>query len=356
MRFRIPAAMAVVVFAAVASAPGPAGAVEKLKSYNVDIRGTSVSGVSSGAYMAGQLHVAYSSYMVGAGLVAGGPYDCSNGSQIEALLNCFKGGTPEYGGVPAIEREAKKRAIDDPLNLANDRVYIFTGAKDTVVGNPIVAALAEQYRKLVAPGNLAYVNDELPAGHAFITRDYGKACAAETSPYLNDCDYDQAGVILRHIYGELREPAEPKGRMVEFDQSEFNVDPQSSNLHTEGYAYIPTACEAGERCRIHVAVHGCEQSVVKIGDDYYRHAGFNGWAEANNLIILYPQTTNWINPMYCWDFFAYTTTKYATREGEQVKTVMNMVKRLAGEKFEKVSPFWNCGQPLWGMPRCLPRL
>ena len=42
------------------------------ESYNVDRASLTVSGVSSGAIMASQLHVIYSSHVMGAGLVAGG--------------------------------------------------------------------------------------------------------------------------------------------------------------------------------------------------------------------------------------------------------------------------------------------
>ncbi len=37
---------------------------------------TSVSGISSGAYMAGQFQMAHSREVVGAGIIAGGPYGC----------------------------------------------------------------------------------------------------------------------------------------------------------------------------------------------------------------------------------------------------------------------------------------
>ena len=43
-----------------------------LGSYNVDLGSISVSGISSGACMATQLHVAFSSTFMGSGIVAGG--------------------------------------------------------------------------------------------------------------------------------------------------------------------------------------------------------------------------------------------------------------------------------------------
>jgi hypothetical protein len=38
---------------------------------------TSVSGLSSGAYMAGQIELAHAKDIVGAGIVAGGPFGCA---------------------------------------------------------------------------------------------------------------------------------------------------------------------------------------------------------------------------------------------------------------------------------------
>jgi hypothetical protein len=60
-----------------------------LKSYNVELSQTSVSGISAGAYFATQFHIAYSSTIIGNGAVAGGPYLCALGSLTTALTNCM---------------------------------------------------------------------------------------------------------------------------------------------------------------------------------------------------------------------------------------------------------------------------
>lgn len=51
-----------------------AASTDSLKSYNVDPTQISVSGISSGGYMAQQFHVAFSKAVMGAGIIAGGPY------------------------------------------------------------------------------------------------------------------------------------------------------------------------------------------------------------------------------------------------------------------------------------------
>ena len=50
-----------------------ASAADPLPALTIDLSRTSVSGLSSGAYMAGQFHVAFSSTLAGAGIVAGAP-------------------------------------------------------------------------------------------------------------------------------------------------------------------------------------------------------------------------------------------------------------------------------------------
>ena len=62
--------------------------VVSLPSFNIDINETSVSGLSSGGYMAVQFHVAYSSLVKGAGIIAGGPYFCAQDSQDTATNVC----------------------------------------------------------------------------------------------------------------------------------------------------------------------------------------------------------------------------------------------------------------------------
>jgi poly(3-hydroxybutyrate) depolymerase len=99
-----------------------------------------------------------------------------------------------------------------------------------------------------------------------------------------------------------------------------------------GYLYVPPGCRtAGANCRIHVAIHGCVQSVESVGDQFYTDTGYNHWADNNRLLILYPQinkTNIPYNPKGCWDWWGYTGVNYATRSSPQMKAITAMVKRL----------------------------
>jgi hypothetical protein len=63
-------------------------AAPKLAEFNVAPGHVTVSGLSSGAFMAHQLHVAHSDIIDGVGIFAGGPYYCAEGSQTKATGRC----------------------------------------------------------------------------------------------------------------------------------------------------------------------------------------------------------------------------------------------------------------------------
>jgi hypothetical protein len=54
-----------------------------------------------------------------------------------------------------------------------------------------------------------------------------------------------------------------------------------------------------------------------IGDHYIGHAGYNEWADTNNLIALYPQTRpspiSPYNLKACWDWWGYLTAPLISR-------------------------------------------
>jgi poly(3-hydroxybutyrate) depolymerase len=310
-------------------------AAEPLPSFNVDLAQTSVSGLSSGAYMAGQFHVAFSETVVGAGIVAGGPYGCAEGQLATALNRC----TQTHSGLPdpahLLERAealAQEGAIDPLAGLAGDRVYVFSGTADPTVTPAVVDQAVAFYRAAgVAEADIAHV-DDLAAGHGFVTESHGAACATTASPYINDCDYDQAGALLTHIYGPLNPPsAEPADSMIAFDQEEFLADPTAHGLDRTGHVYVPPSCAQGAACRVHIVFHGCRQTDALIGDRFRTETGYGRWADANDLIVLYPQAhRTLVNPNACWDWWGYDDAAYATRHGRQMAAVRAMLDRLAG--------------------------
>jgi poly(3-hydroxybutyrate) depolymerase len=316
-----------------------AWAAEPLPSFNIDLAQTSVSGLSSGAFMAGQFHVAFSETVIGAGIVAGGPYGCAEGQLATALNRCMQthGGAPDPGHLlERAEAAAEEGAIDPLAGLAGDRVYVFSGTEDPTVTPPVVDQTVAFYRAAgIAEADIDYVAG-IAAGHAFVTESDGSACATTASPYINDCDYDQAGALLTHIYGALNPPAdEPGGSMIAFDQGAFLADPRAHGLGDTGHLHVPSSCAQGAVCRVHIAFHGCQQTDAQIGDRFRVETGYNRWADTNQLIVLYPQAhRTLLNPNACWDWWGYDDAAYATRNGRQMAAVRAMLDRLAG-----VDPF-----------------
>src|SRR6266849_8072164 len=79
-----------IAFGCAALVVGPALAAEpaRLSGYNADISESSVSGISSGAFMAVQFGTAWSSVIKGVGVVAGGPFWCAK-ADADDFINAF---------------------------------------------------------------------------------------------------------------------------------------------------------------------------------------------------------------------------------------------------------------------------
>jgi len=321
-----------------------AAAGVSLDSFNVDPVATTVSGVSAGGYMANQFHVAFSATVAGTGIIAAGPFYCAKGNLATALTDCTTPTAldpPDTGySIRVTDDYASRGEIDNTSFLHASKVWIFSGTKDTTVYPVVVDRLVEYYRHYVDPSNIVYVNT-VAAAHSMVTDDYGHACdhagdannAADV--FINDCDYSAAGKLFAHLYGPLHAPATVlSGSIVAFDQGEFIADPTSHSMNPTGYAYVPAACDDGAICRIHVAFHGCLQYPSRIGDAFYRHAGYNKWADSNKIIVLYPQTTASdlppvYNPRGCWDWWGYDDANYAKQSGRQMQAIKRMVDRVA---------------------------
>jgi len=287
--------------------------------------------------MAVQFHVAHSALVSGAGVIAGGPYYCAQGRLFTALRNCMQPGywTP----VPALallQTETNALAvagqIDATNNLARSRVWLFAGSADRTVYAAVVNALRDFYAAYKA--HVVLIADK-PAGHGMVTEHYGSACGATGPPFIIDCDYDAAGELLKFLLGNLRQPAaKESGRLIRFDQNAYaEGDAKAIAMDATGFVYVPERC-ASARCRIHVAFHGCEQGTAELGEQFVRESGYNGWADNNGLIVLYPQvikrySPSIFNPRGCWDWWGYTGPVYHTKDGAQIRAVKAMIDRLA---------------------------
>lgn len=324
----------------------------RLPPLAISLKETSVSGISSGAYMAGQFQVAHSSLVIGAGIVAGGPYGCAESRfselwpiwttavphNLNRALNACMSDRLKIMGVPDMERllrRARKFAQEgriDPLEgLQDDRIYLYWARNDPTVAESVVEAARDFYLQAgVPPEQITLVKGD-QGGHAFMTEDRGLACGLTGRPYLNDCDYDQAEAILTHIYGKLEDKtSSPAGDFLVFDQEPYSQDAGKTGLAREGVAYVPPLCRKQPGCRVHIVFHGCEQSREFVGDAFVKGAGFAEWADKNRLVILFPQVRkSTFNPHGCWDWWGYTGLDFRTKASPQIRSVWQMLEAMA---------------------------
>ncbi|AKJ31367.1 fibronectin type III domain-containing protein [Caldimonas brevitalea] len=303
---------------------------EPLPELRIDPAQVSVSGLSAGGFMAVQLHLAYSStFKKGAGVVAGGPYYCAENSIVNATGRCMthSGPIPVQSLIDITRSWAASRALDPLENLRSSKVYLFSGSRDSVVRPAVMDDLDAFYRKLVPAEQIVYRKD-VPAEHAFVTEQYGNACATKGSPYINKCGFDLAGEILKHLHGPLkpRSSEAAAGRYIEFDQTPYV---RGHGMASTGWVYVPQSCTAGASCKLHVALHGCVQNTGAVNQQFIRETGYNRWADTNDIVVLYPQTgpgaTNG-----CFDWWGYDSPDYAKKNGPQMAGIKAMVDRLGG--------------------------
>ncbi|WP_454743406.1 extracellular catalytic domain type 2 short-chain-length polyhydroxyalkanoate depolymerase [Cupriavidus necator] len=332
----------------------------------VDPDQITTSGISSGGYMAVQMHVAHSALVKGAGIIAGGPYACAQTGKGEqanlqrALGPCMAGdysilqrtwcfwglaicaGTdaPDVAlSVEATRKRASAGEIDPVANLRTQRVLLVSGMSDHTIKPLVMNALVAYYRNFVTVENLRY-ETILEADHTFPTDSYreGNPCSSSATPFISDCRFDAAGRILKHLYGNLQPRNEglPRGHLIEFDQAEFLHAPESQSMARTGWIYVPESC-ASKRCSLHVVFHGCRQSFSEVQRKFIEHAGYNPWADTNDIVVLYPQTIasagTPYNPKGCWDWWGYTDPeRWDTKDAVQLKAIKGMIDRLKSSR------------------------
>ena len=332
-----------------------------LPALQADTKKISVSGLSSGAAMTTQLGVAYSDRIEAVGIMAGPPYLCAEGSSMTAMASCLIMQADMAGiSIDTINRSRRDNidlpnllkdtrafsaagSIANVSNIAKQRVWVFRGEKDAVVGPNATRAVRDFYstfKAQVAPDSPA------PVPHTLATdkTDLG-ACDGTDVDYVSSCKLDNVGRMFGYLYqwpASERGVAVP-GNLTTFDQGDYTVSntgkklaPKKLSMADSARVYVPTACKAGG-CKVHVAIHGCKQGTDEAFDRFSREGGYNDWAESHRLIVLYPRAVASDfpqNPEGCWDWWGYAPDDridwraYAKRDAAQMRSIMNMVDAL----------------------------
>ena len=318
-----------------------AHAVASLPALNVDTTNITVSGMSSGAAMAVQVGYADSATFKGVGVFAGSPYSCQ---EHYVYTRCQNNSTVSSAMLATMQTDINNWSgslIGSKANVASQKLFLFVGTSDTVVGpHPMLAVQTQYTSNGVAQASLV---QSANTAHVFPTNFSAagnNACNLSQSPYVANCGYDGAKAVLTQFYGTLnaRNDTPPTAQYIEFSQREFT---SNLGMASTGWVYVPVACANGTKCKLHVAFHGCAQNYGTIGDKFIRNTGYTRWADTNQIIVLFPQAqadfsghstpANGVasNPGACWDTIGLYAANYAQKAGPQISAVKAMVDRLA---------------------------
>lgn len=275
------------------------------------------------------------------------------------------------------QQQSARGGIDPVRNIADDPLYFYRGTQDTCYTTGAVEATLTFYARLTAAvarldnhssqadrganNRIAY-EASVGSNHAQPTRAYGAPCgghnatASNLYSYIESCGYDGAGAVLQHMYGNRSHTlTEPTGEgdydpnsLIPFDQTAFWLNGSSrasGGIADRGYAYVPERCRKSAQspvppCRLHIYHHGCGGcwgGGAEPGAFYWgitHRAGFNEWAEANAIVIIYPSMSAWgvggPSGDCCWDGYGQTGADYALKSGAQIRVIRNLIEGVAG--------------------------
>ena len=298
-----------------------------LAAYNLDWSNVAVAGISSGSDMATQLLYAHSSKIKGEATFAGSPFFCAQDDALDALYLCA--GT-EYGPVPVSTLEydtdnASCIYMDCVSNLKGRYAWIFSGTLDSVVAQS-VAKSAQTMDTFY--GISATTNYTTAAEHGWVTPDVTTSCSTLGEPFLINCGFDAEQTFLTGLFGTLnaRNNGTLSGKLIQFNQSPY----AAFDMDSSAYVFVPANCASGAKCKLIVALHGCEMGQSFIGNTFVTKSGLNEWADTNSIIVLYPQAIpdSVYNPYGCWDWWGYAGSNYSVSGGAQLSKIWAMMQRI----------------------------
>lgn len=164
---------------------------------------------------------------------------------------------------------------------------------------------------------------------------------------VNNCGYDLTGAMLRSFFGTTVRPrtkAPLSSGLWWVEQWKYLPaaagDPRNSTMLRWAPVYVPRACASRlDECRVHVNYHGCTSNPRSSSmADWYerllwlRNIDLNEYAEANELIVVYPQAAGSEDiGEGCFNWASYEDDPlFDTRLGVQLNTVQNLLDDLSG--------------------------
>ena len=245
--------------------------------------------------------------------------------------------------IRATDRNAARGAVDPTANLARHRIWLFSGAFDTIVPRPAMDGSERYYRHYVG-GSAVFYEKGLEAGHgqpppipATVVRRGGR-------PLHQQVQLRRGGrAAALDIDGPLDPPNTGRlgGEFVRVDQTRSSpTRPRTAWTRPAGSTCRrPAAPAPAAGCTSPSTAAGRPQGFAPApglpayGTTFVRHAGYAEWADTNGIIVLYPQAApapSEGDPLGCWDWWGYDDPDYALKRGRQMAAVKGMVDRIAG--------------------------
>jgi hypothetical protein len=311
-----------------------------------------LSGFSSGGTFAQQMQFSYSSMFTGIAVFSHTYYRCGPGNGNADWYDdvCTLQGEGNYStqvynpknAIADIKRYFDDGLIENPKNLRNTKLYVFTGLSNNFFTPEMSLNILKIYEPLIR--NPLNIQTRVMDAELLLPSDsYGKGCTereTENGFLIGNCGLSGAWESLRFLLGpSIRKPGKVKlGPLQTFSQREFFVQ-EEHHMDDEGFVYVPQACRSTGKgrprpaCHLHFYFHGCQSSRGFVGAGHVLNSGFLEVAEANNIVVVFPQNMNGTRNIYgCWDTFGLTGKDYATRKGPQVQVVRNMLSRILGDE------------------------
>eukprot|EP00729_Bicosta_minor_P014585 gene14584-6329_t len=145
--------------------------------------------------------------------------------------------------------------------------------------------------------------------------------------------YDQAKAVLTQLEGPMqpkvwKAPPRNLKSISQRDYAPAGVEWWILQMLDYAYVYQPTGCTGAAvgTCKLHVLYHGCGGGGTTDGIE---HVGYLEYAEANNIIIVFPQSTWGLGNLGgCWDWWGITGKDFDTKDSLQLNVVMKMINDL----------------------------
>ena len=243
--------------------------------------------------------------------------------------------------------------VDDPKeHLKNARVFAFGPTHDRCYQPPSMENVANFHLKYAVNASQIKLVDDQPFPHTLPTN---------STPYFNDngnttgAGYDGPGECVKHVFGDGQ-------RLYAAESVEnswwkrINVSPfvpdKGVGMRLSAWLFVPPQCDVtandvddmngSVKCKLLILPGGCDAAMDPVPPSGGSDRDFAKYGAANDIVILKPCQggpiskerfpENHENLRGMVDVYGQLSADYATQNGDQMKPIGNMMKKLIGYK------------------------